>query len=818
MNEYIIVHGANGNNLKDISARIPKNKLVAITGLSGSGKSTLAFETLQRECQRLYMESLGMAVDLIPRAKVEKIEGLSPSISVEQHHGNMNPRSTVGTFTDVLSFFRILFSKIGEYPCPHCGEIISQIEMNSVDIYKGHHCSNCKNKVQVLTKRDFSFNTPEGACPTCNGLGVTNEANLDMLINYDKSIRGGAIYGWDEVYINRYGSSMISAGKHYGFEFSMDLPIEGFNNTQMVLLLYGVESKQFKRLYPGIKTPKTVPDGKFEGVVTNLMRRYTEKKSGTDKLEKFFVATTCFACKGTKLKEESRNVRIDGKNIIDINKMEIADCYKWMNGILDILPERVKEMVSPIIVVILEKLNRLVEIGVGYLSLDRVASTLSAGELQRIRLATLLGTGLTGVLYVLDEPTTGLHVEDNKKLIEMLKSLRGMGNTVLVVEHDPDFIKSCDYVIDMGPGAGKYGGTIVAAGNPHEVANDNNSVTGKYINNMNLIGSHKKNPGNGKYIQIKGARVHNLKNLDVEIPLGRLVTISGLSGAGKSSLLFDVLYKYIQDKKLSSIECQGIYGLDNIKEVLMIDQMPIGRSSRSNAATYTDIFTLIRGLYANLPLAKKMGLKGKDFSFNTPGGRCEQCEGNGVIKVSMYFMPDIEVSCHECLGKRFKDNILEVKYKSHSISDILMMSIDEAYSVFINEKKIAEKLEILMQVGLGYLSLGQSASTLSGGEAQRVKLAKELSKPSAGDTLYLLDEPTTGLHPHDVERLSSVLNRMVEQGNSVVVIEHNVDLIRSSDWVIDMGPGGGKNGGEIIAQGPPETIKNTKDSITGKFL
>lgn len=393
MNDYITVTGARGNNLKDISLRIPKNKLVAITGLSGSGKSTLAFETLQRECQRLYMESLGMAVDLIPRAKVDKIEGLSPSISIEQHHGNMNPRSTVGTFTDVLSFFRILFSKLGEYPCSHCGEVVSQIEFSTDD--KMQHCSSCKRTIDLLTKRDFSFNTPEGACQVCNGLGVTNEADLDMLIDYDKTIREKAIYGWDEVYVNRYGSSMVNAGKHYGFEFNMDQPIKEFNNTQMMLLLYGVESDAFKNIYPTTKLPKTVPDGRYEGVVTNLMRRYSEKTSGADKLEKFFISRTCSGCNGTKLKEQSRNARIDGKNIIDVNRMEIEECHEWMKHFVENLPEKVKEMVAPIIEVILEKLHRLVEIGVGYLTLGRGAVTLSAGELQRIRLATLLSTGLS---------------------------------------------------------------------------------------------------------------------------------------------------------------------------------------------------------------------------------------------------------------------------------------------------------------------------------------------------------------------------------------------------------------------------------------
>lgn len=816
MNDYIIVNGAKGNNLKNVSLKIPKNKLVAITGLSGSGKSTLAFETLQRECQRLYMESLGMAVDLMPKAKVDKIEGLSPSISVEQHHGNMNPRSTVGTFTDVLSYLRILFSKIGEYPCPYCGEIISSIQLSSGDLNKAQHCGNCKRPVALLTKRDFSFNTPEGACPVCNGLGVTNKANLKMLFNYEKSIRDGGIYGWDEVYINRYGASMVNAGKYYGFEFSIDVPIKDYNDTQMTLLLYGVESDQFKELFPDMKPPKTVPDGKYEGVVTNLMRRYAEKKTGVDKLEKFFISDTCTECNGTKLKKESRNVRIYGKNIVEINKMEIDDCYKWVLQIQDNLPARTKEMVSPIIAIILEKLSRLVEIGVGYLSLDRLASSLSAGELQRIRLATLLGTGLTGVLYVLDEPTTGLHAADNKKLIGMLQSLRDMGNTVLVVEHDPDFIKACDYIIDMGPGAGKYGGTVVAVGTPGELADNDKSVTGKYFNIQTSTASHRKN-GNGKTIQINGARVNNLKNIDVEIPLGKLVTISGAPGAGKSSLLFDVLYQYAQDQQYSG-ECQGISGIDNVKEILMIDQMPIGRSSRSNAATYTDVFTLIRGLFASLPQAKISGIQAKDFSFNTPGGRCESCEGSGVIKVPMHFMPDIEVTCHECQGKRYKDYILEITYNSKNISDILAMSIDEAYEVFRNEKLIADKLEILIQVGLGYLSLGQSASTLSGGEAQRLKLAKQLAQPSSGDTLYLLDEPTTGLHPHDVERLISILNEIVNRGNSVVAIEHNVDFIRASDWVIDMGPGGGMNGGEIIAEGPPELIRASSESITGRYL
>jgi excinuclease ABC subunit A len=818
MNEYIVVSGAKGNNLKNISLEIPKNKLIAMTGLSGSGKSTLAFDTLQRECQRLYMESLGMATDLLPRAKVDKIKGLSPSISIDQHHGNMNPRSTVGTITDILSFIRILFSKIGEYPCPHCGEIISQVNMISDEFQKNSLCYHCRKTVKLMTKRDFSYNTPEGACPSCKGLGVTNEPNLKMLINYDKSIRNGGIFGWDEAYIYRYGEALVNAGRHYGFEFSIDSLIRDYNHVQMTLLLYGVESNQFKRLYPNINSPKTVPGGKFEGVVTNLMRRYSEKKSGEEKLGKFLVSIVCSACDGMKFKEEICKVNICGKNIIEINSMNIEDCYDWMNHVFETLPKNIKEMVYPIIQMILEKLSRLVEIGVGYLSLGRIASSLSSGELQRIRLATLIGTGLTGVLYVLDEPTTGLHARDNNNLIEILRNLRDMGNTVLVVEHDPNFIEACDYVIDIGPGAGKYGGTIVAVGTPREIANNPKSITGKYLYNKSAVISPDKILGNGQSIHIKGAKVHNLKNIDVEIPLGKLVTISGASGAGKSSLLFDVLYQFVQNGKLDFEECRDITGLENIKEVLMIDQQPIGRSSRSNAATYTDIFTSIRDLFANTPLAKEIKLKAKDFSFNVAGGRCDQCEGNGVLKVQMHFMPDLEVDCPECLGKRFKNHILEVKYKTHSISDILDMSIDEASIVFKNEKQVSEKLEILKQVGLGYLSLGQSASTLSGGEAQRIKLTKALGNTSSGNFLYLMDEPTTGLHPQDIERLISMLRRIVEQGNSVVVIEHNIDFIRSSDWVIDMGPEGGNRGGNIIAAGSPETIMSSIDSVTGQFL
>lgn len=746
MNDFITIHGANENNLKNVSLKIPKNKLIAITGLSGSGKSTLAFDTLQRECQRLYMESLGMATDLLPRAKVDKIKGLSPSISVTQHQGNMNPRSTVGTLTDISTFFRILFSK---------------------------------SSVNGLEPSHFSSNTPDGACPVCNGLGSTTEVDLSKLINYEKSIEEGALYGWDHAYIHRYGQSMTNAGKHYGFEFSPHMAIGDYNETQMTLLLHGVESEAFKKLYPLTKPPKTVPSGNYEGYVTNLKRRYAEKKSSSDKLNQFFVSSTCPECFGDKLKKESLEVKIDDKNILEVYAMEIAETHKWLSAYLvQMIPSK-KESIEPITTILLEKLSRLMEIGLGYLSLDRLASSLSAGELQRIRLSTLLGTGLTGVLYVLDEPTTGLHASDNLKLITFLKSLRDMGNTVLVVEHDPEFIVACDYVIDIGPGAGKHGGEIVATAPPQALSNMPQSVTGKYLYKTYENRKPVDHVKALKNIHITNAQTNNLKNISVDIPLEKLVTIAGVSGAGKSSLLMEVVKQYKEAIKI-------------------IDQKPIGRSSRSNAATYTDIFTPIRTLFSEMP---ESGLKAKDFSFNSPGGRCDHCEGKGVLLVAMHFMPDIEVICPECRGEKYKPHVLEVLYKGYSISDVLKMSVEEAYELFKHEKVISSKLETLKKVGLGYLSLGQSASTLSGGEAQRVKLAKELSASETKGTLYLFDEPTTGLHPLDVERLIAVLKKLVDQGNSVVVIEHNTDFIHASDWVITMGPGGGRNGGQIISNG-----------------
>lgn len=818
MQEKIKIYGARENNLKNISLEIPKNRLVVLTGLSGSGKSTLAFDTLQRECQRLYMESLGMATDLLPKAKVEKIEGLSPSISIDQHHGNMNPRSTIGTITDLFTLLRVLFSKLGQRTCPVCKNSFTQMEVESEEKADTITCPDCQAEMPIMTKRDFSFNTPEGACPVCKGLGVINQPDLSLLFDYNKSIQAGGILGWDEVYINRYGQSMVNAGKHYGFSFDIDMPIKDYDDIQRALLLYGAESPQFVKLFPEIKPPKTVPAGKFEGVVTNFMRRYAEKQNGAEKMEKLMISKSCPSCQGAKLKEESRAVTIAQKNIIEISSMSLEELQKWIKSLLAHIPNECAEMTAPIFQMMLEKLGHLTDIGVGYLSLDRSASSLSAGEMQRIRLASLLGTGLTGVLYVLDEPTTGLHSSDNGKLLEILKAIRDMGNTILVVEHDPEFIEAADYVIDMGPGAGKHGGEIIAAGTPKQIAVNESSVTGRYLFYSWQKGSVNRRSGSHKTICISGACKNNLKHITVEIPAGKLVSITGVSGAGKSSLLFDVLYEYCQHGDPNHVLCQEITGLEEFKEVLIIDQSPIGRTSRSNAATYTDIFSHIRNLYAELNQAKALKLKAKDFSFNVAGGRCEKCEGVGVLSVPMHFMPEIEVTCPNCYGKRFQKHILEIRYKGYSISDVLYMSIEEACSVFADQNAIAERLNLLKEVGLGYLSLGQPASTLSGGEAQRIKLAKELGKSATGKTLYLLDEPTTGLHAEDVGRLIKLLNRIVDQGHTVIAIEHNINFIYSSDWLIDLGIGGGLSGGEIVGTGTPEEIMQKPASLTGCCL
>ncbi len=835
---YINIKGAKENNLKDVDVQIPKNKLVAFTGLSGSGKSTLALETLQRECQRQYMESMGMTMNIGSKPRVDSIEGLSPAISINQHHTNNNPRSTVGTVTELSAYIRVIFSKLGERPCPHCGKVIKQSydetssvvcgempdqEVNGSELYEQTiPCPHCGKPVIELTASHFSFNKPQGACQACRGIGVVNTPDVSKLIDKTKSVREFAIHGWDQVFIDRYGASMVQAAKHYGFSLDIDMPIEQYNDVQMDLLLHGVLSKQFQQRFPDTTPPKTVLEGRFEGVVTNLMRRYMENSSASaqQKIEKFLIQQECPECHGVRFRSDILEITVGGINIKELLSMSLIGISGWLKRLPDFVSQEALAIVYQVVSDINRRLDRIIDVGAGYLSLDQPASSMSAGEWQRIKLASVLGSGLTGVLYVLDEPTTGLHPRDTGKIIEVLKQLRDMGNTVIVIEHDLDMIRAADYIIDFGPGAGKQGGNIVAKGNANELMQCDTSITGKYLKG-NCCKSIRKREGiSSRSIKIRNADVNNLKNLNVDIPLERFVTVTGVSGSGKSSLIFGVLAEaadayFHQPKKGRKPDISGFEDLD---DVIIINQQSIGRSSRSNAATYTDLFTNIRDLFASLKETKAKGLSAKHFSYNVAGGRCEKCQGSGKLSISMHFLPDVEVICPVCGGKRYQKPVLDIKYKGHTISDVLELSIDEAMVLFSNEANIVSKLKILQDVGLGYLGLGQSAATLSGGEAQRLKLAKELSKSSGGKVMYLFDEPTTGLHAHDAGRLIHVFDQLVRQGNSVIAIEHNTEMILASDWVIDIGPEGGNEGGEIVTQGTPEDIMNHPNSHTGKVL
>lgn len=796
MNNFIQVFGARENNLQNISISIPKNKLIVFTGLSGSGKSTMAFDILQKECQRQYMESMGMITDLISKPKVYRIEGLSPSISIDQKNSNKNPRSTVGTITEISSYLRILYAKLGKRD---------------------------GKEVEQLTMSHFSFNKPEGACPCCNGMGVTNQPDLSKIINMEKSIQNSAVLEWDKFYIDRYSESLESAGRHYGFDINTDVSVKEYNSIQTDLLLYGVLDDKFTRHFPDTSPPKTVSEGRFEGIITNLLRRYNETgKIGfsKQKLQKLFVQSVCSECNGDRLRKDMMDITVNGINIVELSKYSLLAVDEWIEKLSQAVSPEALVVATPIIDDLSQRVKRFIDAGVGYLSLERSAPTLSAGEAQRLRLASILGSGLTGVLYVLDEPTAGLHAKDTESLIEVLRRLRDLGNTVIVIEHDTDIMKSADYIIDFGPEAGKKGGCIMAEGIPAEISKVSGSYTAAVLAEpvANSV-LNQRRAGNGKHISITGANKNNLKNINIDIPLGKLVAVTGASGSGKSTLVFDVLEQACKEKRPKENKgYHAISGLDFVHEVITINQSPIGRTPRSNAATYTDVYGDIRDLFASLPESKKRKLTARYFSFNTAGGRCEKCQGAGYLSVPMHFLPDVEVICPECEGKRFQDGILQVYYHNHNISDVLNLSIEEAAILFKDNKKIYEKLSVLLDVGLGYLGLGQPATTLSGGEAQRIKLAKELGKQGNGHILYLLDEPTTGLHPHDTKKIMRLFQQLVDSGNSVILIEHNLDVIIESDWIIDIGPDGGDMGGEIIAKGTPETIALAPNSFTGLCL
>ncbi|NQX60562.1 excinuclease ABC subunit UvrA [Paenibacillus qinlingensis] len=821
MQDYIEIKGAKEHNLKNISVRLPKYKLIALTGISGSGKSTFAMDILQRECQRQYMESMGMVTDGLNKPLVDSISGLSPSISIRQRVLSNNPRSTIGTYTEILTYLRILYAKLGVRSCRYCGKDIPPDydldEENELD--EGNIlCPYCQTEHKKLTMGHFSFNKSQGACPTCNGVGIVTTLDLTQLIDEQLTIEKGAVSLWlDPVIRTHYANTLRKCGAHYGFEFDSTKIIKDYNELERIVFYDGVDSEAFKKYFPEKKTPKRVNDGYFRGIRDFMQEKAAEsvrKEIKNSKIENCIIKTECPECHGTRLGVVGRTVKLDGLTIIELSSFTAEQLYDKIKTLSENLSENALIVASAITGDIIKRTEGIIKIGLGYLSIDRKVGTLSGGEAQRIRLANVMDSGLTGVLYILDEPTTGLHPRDTQLLLEALKRLRDLGNSVLVIEHDMDFVAHCDHIIDFGPGAGSGGGNIVAIGTPSEIAKNKLSVTGKYLNRTNTLALPKEiNIHNS--IVVKNAHAHNLQNVSVEVPLGKLVSFTGVSGSGKSSIVFDTIVRFSES---GSAECDSIRGFEYVKEIIKLDQNPIGRQSRSNIATYTDLYTPVRELYAALPQAQKLRLKPSDFSFNVKGGRCERCQGLGVIPLDMQFLDDVEVQCPVCRGKRFKKKVLSVTYKDKNISDILEATVSDNLTFLGGHKEIAGRLQTLCDVGLDYLMLGQSTITLSGGECQRIKLSKEIGKSIQGHTLYLLDEPTTGLHPSDIDRLLKLLRRLVERNNSVFVIEHALEVISQSDFIIDMGPEGGIFGGKIIAQGTPMQIAENKNSLTGKYL
>ena len=930
----IIIKGAREHNLKNINLEIPRNKLIVITGLSGSGKSSLAFDTIYAEGQRRYIESLSsyarQFMERMKKPNVDYIEGLSPAISIDQRKASKNPRSTVGTVTEIYDYLRLLFARIGIPHCPQCGRKVSKqtveqmvdqilnlspgtkiqvlapiirfkkgehkqileniqkkgfvrvrVDGNTfeveedikVDRYKNHNievvvdrllvkpeiktrlagsietalslsegivvidiesgkekmfsehfsCPECGINLPEIAPRIFSFNSPYGACPDCSGLGIKMEFDPELIVpDKNKSILQGALVPWGEVKGKYLYHILKGLADFYGF--GLDTPFIRLKPKFQEIILYGSGETKIPFKYQNDEqTTYWSHENAFEGVVNNLKRRYRETKSEyiRQEIQKFMNIGLCPSCDGKRLRPESLNVTIDGFSIADIAEKSI----KWNHNFFDNLRLTEREMViaGQILKEIKNRLNFLSNVGLDYLTLSRSSSTLAGGENQRIRLATQIGSSLTGVLYILDEPSIGLHQKDNCKLLQTLIKLRDLGNTVIVIEHDEATMRIADYIVDLGPGAGVHGGYLVAKGSIKDIIKNKKSITGKYLSNFSKIDiPSKRRKGNGKSLMIYGARQYNLKSINVSVPLGTLTCITGVSGSGKSTLVEETLYKALVRKiyksRIHPGEYDKIEGIENIDKVIIIDQSPIGRTSRSNPATYTGAFTPIREIFSRTKEAKIRGYKAGRFSFNVKGGRCEACQGGGIKKIEMYFLPDVYIPCEICKGQRFNRETLDVKYKSKNIAQVLDMTVEEALEFFTAIPIVKRKLQTLHDVGLGYVKLGQSATTLSGGEAQRVKLAKELSIKSTGRTIYLLDEPTTGLHFDDVKKLLSVLDRLVEAGNTVMVIEHNLEVIKSADHIIDLGPGGGEEGGRVVAKGTPEEIAHNKNSFTGEFL
>ena len=943
MQNNIIIKGARVHNLKNNNVEIPRDKLVVITGLSGSGKSSLAFDTIYAEGQRRYVESLSayarQFIGLMDKADVDLIEGLSPAISIDQKSTSHNPRSTVGTVTEIYDYLRLLYARIGIPHCPECGkkikkhsidEIVKQVGANyadkeiiilsplirgkkgehknildrvvsagynrvrfdekiytleelqdmSVDKKKKHDleividrlkvtknkedaarlsesaekaldlgdglitifdpkenkenlysqlfaCPDCGISLPELEPRNFSFNSPHGACPECSGLGTKLEIDSELILNKNLTIAQGAIKPWS--HSTGGGQSWLmrilgTVAQAHGFD--LNTPISDLSKKQLEIVLHGAGNKSYNVDYDSDRFSGELTTD-FEGVIPNLERRYRQTESDyvRKEIENYMRVLVCPSCKGERLKPEILGVKVAESSIHEVTNKTIGEAKIFFSELekSKTLTAREKKIGAQILKEIKTRLEFLLNVGLDYLTLSRSAVSLSGGEAQRIRLATQIGSGLTGVLYILDEPSIGLHQRDNDKLINTLQNLRDLGNTVIVVEHDEAMMMAADHIIDIGPGAGAHGGELVAEGNGAKIKKSTKSLTGKYLSGKSTIPLRDKyREGNGKFLKVIGATEHNLKSIDVEFPLGKFIAITGVSGSGKSTLMTDILATSLSQKfyraKKAPGEHKTIEGLSHIDKVINIDQSPIGRTPRSNPATYTGAFTPIRELFASLPEAKIKGYKAGRFSFNVVGGRCEACSGDGMVKIEMQFLPDVYVECEVCSGQRYNKEALEVHYKGKNISEVLQMTVEEAMHFFKNIPAIHQKLATLFEVGLGYVRLGQSATTLSGGEAQRVKLATELSRRATGKTLYILDEPTTGLHFEDIKRLLHVLNQLADKGNTILIIEHNLDVIKSVDHIIDLGPEGGDKGGEIVAQGTPKEVAKVNKGYTGKYL
>lgn len=808
--ENILMTNAYEGNLKHISLTIPKHQLVVFTGLSGSGKSTLLMDVLFHECQRQYLEA--MAMQGIRKPRVDRIQGASPAIIISQSEHQSNPRSTVGTMSNIYTDLRMIYEKLGVRTCPHCGKIIcaadcqEETEKINNDFYVYMYCCECGKRMDKITRTYFSFNTKEGACPTCEGLGSLHTIQKNKVVDESLSLEAGAVLYWEKQY-GKYQLSVIeTAFQYYHCPLIPDTPIYNFSPLQKAILYHGVNSDEVKLLCPDLQPPKTAQSGRFEGVYPILWRRFSDKNGHSKQLEPYFEMSVCPDCHGEHLSPISRHITVSQTRLPELSSYSLEQLYEWIKTLHQSLSLKHLQLVEDYLIDIQTKLKRFLRVGLGYLTLDRQIMTLSGGELQRLRLAATLDSELSGIIYILDEPTAGLHPKDTLGLIQILKKLRDLGNTVLVIEHDIDVMKEADYLIDMGPLSGQFGGEIVVAGSMEDIKQCPTSLTGHYLCYSPIFKQQLRKPQ--QPLHIENANQFNLKNVSVDIPTNCLVCITGPSGSGKSTLIFEVLAKN-----------KGVQGLEMFDEVIEIGQSPLSKMRRSNVVTYSDVYTEIRNVFAKTSDAKKAKLSTKHFSFNTKGGRCENCEGLGYVENNMLFFTDNKVVCPVCHGHQFQDHILAIHYQGYSIKDVFNLSVLEAINLFHEEAKIMRILKILQDVGLDYLQLGQSLTTLSGGEAQRLKLAKELIHThSSQHHLYLLDEPTVGLHPQDVDHFLTLLNHLIDNGHSVIVIEHNQQIIKNSDWIIDLGPDGGEHGGEIVFCGTPQELIQDTHSLTAKYL